>query len=79
MGARSKDNARTTNVSSWDRFAQKERGKGKRGKERNANITNEEGPTGETEIDPDPERNEAAPESLAGYRALIIPATEMNP
>ena len=39
----------------------------KRGKERNANITNEEGPTEENEIDPEQERNEAGPESLGEY------------
>ena len=39
----------------------------KRGKERNANITNEEGPAGENEIDTEQERNEPDPEPLGEY------------
>ena len=41
--------------------------KRKRGEERNANITNEEGPSGENEIDPEQERNETDPDPLGEY------------
>ena len=76
-GARSKDNDRTTD-GSWDRFAHQGRGK-ERGKGRSANIANEEGRAEENEIDPEQERNEAAPVSFAvDIGMLIIPATGGN-
>ena len=43
------------------------KGKRERGKERNANITNEERHAGENEIDPEKEWNEADPELLWDY------------
>ena len=66
-GSRSKDNARTPNVSNWGSFAHQERGKGRRGKERNANITNGERNTEENEIDPEQERNETGTESMGEH------------
>ena len=54
-GSRSKDNARTANTGNCGNFAQRERGKGK-GRERNANMANEERTMGGNDFDP--ERNE---------------------
>ena len=55
-GSRSKDNARTANTGDWGNFVQRERGKGRKGRERNANMANGERTMGGNELDP--ERNE---------------------
>ena len=46
-GSRVKDNARTNNTGNWGIFALREGGKGKTGRERSANVTNEERTTEE--------------------------------
>ena len=52
-GSRGGDNDRTNNTRSWESFAMRESGKGKKGRERNANVTNEERATEENEYDPE--------------------------
>ena len=51
-GSRGEDNARNNNTGNWKSLALRERGKGKKGRERNANVTNEERTTEENENDP---------------------------
>ena len=76
-GSRSKDNDRTTNTSNWENFAQRERVKGRKGNERNANMTNEERIMGGNEIDP--ERVETDPESCVGCWDVNFTASGEEP
>ena len=70
-GSRGKDNARNNNAGNWGSFSPRERGKGKKGRERNANVTCEERNMGESEYGP--ERKEAENEFSGDLGALTLP------